>query len=118
MSDINELISENKHLKSQLNSVKHLLENQRLLLEEHSFNKYLPSIESEREANQILTNENQSLIAENASLKNKIDRLEARIAGGVRVCFKKGVPTIPDKGTNLANATLLIDEQGGKECVS
>jgi hypothetical protein len=57
------LQAENKLLKSRLNSAKHLLENQRLLLEEYSFNyKHLPSIESEREANQILTNENQNLL--------------------------------------------------------
>ncbi len=57
------LQAENKLLKSQLISAKHLLENQRLLIEEYSFNyKHLPSIESEREANQILTNENQNLL--------------------------------------------------------
>ena len=71
------LQAENKGLKSQLNSAKILLKRQSLMLEEYSFNyKHLPSIESEREANQILTNENQNLL-------EALEVLAASISGGV-----------------------------------
>lgn len=62
-----------------------------------------------------------NLIAENARLKNKIDQLEARIAGGVRVYAKVNangqlsyVSNYPAPDIKLSAATLLLDEQGGE----
>jgi len=53
------------------------------------------------------------LLAENAGLQNKIDRLEARIAGGVRVYVDKLCTLGWVIGeSEQANATLLLDEQG------
>jgi hypothetical protein len=53
------------------------------------------------------------LIAENASLKNKIDKLEARITGGARIYVDKlCVLGWVIAESEQANATLLLDEQG------